>query len=70
MLCRGLTVPTETLDNFGTTEAWLGPFDIKTATAFTFVPSGVESESAFFNRDLIFTAALGACEVMRDFVGN
>lgn len=70
MLSRGLTVTTETLDNFGATKARLGPFNFKTAAAFTFVPSSVESVSAFFNRDLIVSSALWACEVMCDFVGN
>lgn len=70
MLCRGLTVSAEALNNFRTTKARFGPFNIKTAAAFTFVPSGVEPVSAFFNRDLILAAALRACEVMRDFVGN
>ena len=70
MFCRGLTVSTEALDDFGTTKARLAPLNFKTATTFTFVPSGVESVSAFFNRDLIFSAALWAREVMCDFVGN
>ncbi len=70
MNCRGLTLSTGAFDNFGTTKPWFCPSNVKKMTVFTFVPSGVESVSAFFNRDLIITAALWACEVMCGFVGN
>ena len=70
MLCRGLTALTETLNNFGAAKPRFGPLNFKTATAFTFVPSGVESVAALFNPNLIFASAFWAYEVMREFVSG